>query len=489
MTKYRATMAHFLCECHQMIQAWLSKADFKTDFPHVFGHPDENNREIAVRNECALLLRKAQMHIAAILKAHENNNLHSMAVQMRVTLECAAQVHSMAWAAHQGTEKALRRTLNAREYDFQYVLRSLSRGDIDHDEIHEMILRARAETGEWNEKPPKTVRIADTVDVLPFGKQWYDHLSKFFCRGEAGSLGGCSYFGGVVSIRTEADKLTFGIFIGYLTAQVIRMLVGYGFLLIAVNGDRRPFEEALDLSRRQRIAAASVPYADRPADASEESIFNGESVPMEPDRIGSHTAADRWVSTACEKNITHLRELMALHLAIDGPLRVASRSESESILRLRKAHFHIRAITTWSVSHDVLHVMAPDLRAANEQLIPMVVKHLYENSEPDNLVQQRKVFDPAKADLDHFTHPTPFMLIRPQHIGGLGDGPAILSLARLHLLLASLVVDFAAGLSVVTDRLGRPKHAEILEVIDRSSEEFASVSHDFFLRAASPNRS
>ena len=41
---------------------------------------------------CALLLRKARLHAAAVIRANETNNVHSLAVQMRPVLECAGQV-------------------------------------------------------------------------------------------------------------------------------------------------------------------------------------------------------------------------------------------------------------------------------------------------------------------------------------------------------------------------------------------------------------
>ncbi len=46
------------------------------------------------------------MHTFAAMRANESNNVHSLAVQMRVVLECAAQVQSKAYAAHEGSEKA-----------------------------------------------------------------------------------------------------------------------------------------------------------------------------------------------------------------------------------------------------------------------------------------------------------------------------------------------------------------------------------------------
>ena len=46
----------------------------------------------AFRIMCALLLRKAKLHMTAIMRANETGNVHSLAVQMRPILECAGQV-------------------------------------------------------------------------------------------------------------------------------------------------------------------------------------------------------------------------------------------------------------------------------------------------------------------------------------------------------------------------------------------------------------
>ena len=258
MNVYRRVMVSYLVESYQMIQHLLSEADFEEAFPHVFGHPNEGNAKVAVRNECGILLRKVQARIIAVQEANKSNNLHSLAVHMRVILECAAQVLSTAHAANKGSPKELKRVFNISEFDFKYALTSMSRGRIDQNHIQEMIVSAREEIGPQGSKPPKTVRIADRINFLAGGKEWYDHLSKYFCRGEASALAGDSFFGGVTSINTEADELSFAIFLDYLAEQVISMLVGNGFLLIAVNDDSQPFDEAILFSRRKTSATKSI---------------------------------------------------------------------------------------------------------------------------------------------------------------------------------------------------------------------------------------
>ena len=240
-----------------MLRQFLSEADFEEAFPYIFGHPMDDKAEVAVRNECGLLLRKAQLHLEAVLRANESNNLHSLAVHIRVVLECAAQIVWTANSAGKGSGKELDQVLNVRESDLWYALASLSRGTVEQSEIQKTIASARSGIGQQGSKRPKRVSPTQKIDHLPGGRSWYSHISEYFCRGDSSALTGPSFFGGVTSIDKEADELAFAIFLDNLTGQVARMLVGYGFLLIAVNSDGDPFDDAIELSERRRSAAGS----------------------------------------------------------------------------------------------------------------------------------------------------------------------------------------------------------------------------------------
>ena len=251
-------MTDYLSESLRMIERLLSEADFGHSFPHVFGHPSDNNAKMSIRNECGLLLRKAQLHLIAVLQANSRNNLHSMAVHMRVVLECAMQVVGKANAAADGSPKAFAQVLNATEYDFTYAMARLSRGSITKKDTQETINDAREAIGERRKKTPKRLTLSDRAEALIHGSEWYEHLSKSFAHTEATALAGISYSGGVVSIDTELDELAFATLLDYLGEQVIRMLAGNGFLRIAVDGDTHPYEEAMHLLERKR--ESTKPY-------------------------------------------------------------------------------------------------------------------------------------------------------------------------------------------------------------------------------------
>lgn len=255
---YRNSMAGYLGESLRMIQRSLSAADFERGFPNIFGQPTEENPEVFVQNSCGLLLRKAQFHMMAALLANKSSNLHSLTVQMRVILECAAQIVATANSACEGSEKAVAQAVNRFEKDYQSDLARMSRGQLTPNEIQEEVIQARPESLKDAYKLPKKETLADKMAVLPYGESWYSYLSDSFCKSDPSNLEGPSFRGGVLSINSAADVLTFATLLDYLAAQVIRMLVGYGFILIAVTTEDQPFNNAIQLSERKKSASIKI---------------------------------------------------------------------------------------------------------------------------------------------------------------------------------------------------------------------------------------
>ncbi len=218
----------------------------------MFGHPDAENAELAVHASLALLLRKAQMHITAVIHANRNENLHSMAVHLRVIPECAAWIAMQAHVSHDGSQEALDRVLNADEYDFRDAMLRVLRGSISRDELHGSIINARTGIGDDSTAPASRVRIADRLRYLRGGNEWYDFLSVHFAGDKAGPLSGPSMLGGVLSHGTDADRLAIALLLDYLAEQCALMLISYGFVLISINGDDGPFEGASALAARLR---------------------------------------------------------------------------------------------------------------------------------------------------------------------------------------------------------------------------------------------
>ena len=89
--------------------------------------------------------------------------------------------------------------------------------------------------------------------------------------------------------------------------------------------------------------------------------------------IGSRQEAEEALTSVCAGLIDCLKELQALHQTMDHSEGTPVASISELTLRLRKVHLHAQSITSWEIGRHVLHVMAPDMRAAQEQLDPIAV--------------------------------------------------------------------------------------------------------------------
>lgn len=70
----------------------------------------------------------------------------------------------------------------------------------------------------------------------------------------------------------------------------------------------------------------------------------------------------------CERYRDALHDLAKIHVMIDAPRRSMQAGEPDWIGRLRKICHHAVAIAECEIGSDVEHVMAPDLRAAYEQM-------------------------------------------------------------------------------------------------------------------------
>lgn len=122
----------------------------------------------------------------------------------------------------------------------------------------------------------------------------------------------------------------------------------------------------------------------------------------------------------CERYRHALRELAKIHLEIDPPHRRMGVDEPDWIGRLRKICHHVVAITEWEIDADVEHVMAPELRAAYEQMASVW------QCLPDEL--RLAEFDgdwwtkEAKSGmLATYDHPTGMSLTHSAGWGGFGD--------------------------------------------------------------------
>lgn len=260
---YRAGVANLLTEsvattCE--LERWLN----------VTGGWDEATAQIdldadptaSVRIMCALLLRKARLHTAAVLRANETNNVHSLAVQMRPVLECAGQVvfmfHNLIIAPDLMIERE--RALNAvgdyMNADYYRQIIGMTRGGVDHKELLETTFAAEAAAAASLGMPKPKMRKgrsfkqADKVAALAGGNSWYDYLSEYFSHGRA-DWTGLSWRGGVMSIDTVQDELAFAALTDYLVEQVA-VMNAYAALCPVGNGAGRWIDPTLAQLRHGR---------------------------------------------------------------------------------------------------------------------------------------------------------------------------------------------------------------------------------------------
>ena len=156
------------------------------------------------------------------------------------------------------------------------------------------------------------------------------------------------------------------------------------------------------------------------------------------------------LAEACDRQLEALQETRKMHEDLFGPLDTEPGEESDSLLRLRKVYCHVIAITSWRLDRWVFHAMAPDIRAALEQLRPLV-RDVYGPGEEHKISRH---FDELDAQLAPLTHPTTLNLIHlPEANGALGGGGVML-VSSLCLSLHCLLIHYATSLNIEAVRLG-----------------------------------
>ena len=219
---YRTGMASLLAKLAEDVsetEQWLDvdvEADDTSARVVLEDHPTA-----VFRVMCALLLRKANLHMIAMLRANDDNNVHSLAVQMRPVLECAGQVvlvfHNLMVEPERGAS-IFRGYINS---DYYRTVSRLTRGDVSQEQLLTQISEASG-MSEGAIRKGRSLKQADKVALLEGGNDWYGYLSDRFCHGKA-DWRGYSWHGGVISIDTVQDHYTFAGLVDYLVNQAAVM--------------------------------------------------------------------------------------------------------------------------------------------------------------------------------------------------------------------------------------------------------------------------
>lgn len=269
LKEIRAALAVHLAEAQQLLQQNLNEIDL--DKP-LFDFPEEPSDEDILSDIFriySLVMRKEGFHVAAVLRANEQDNLHSLGVQTKVLIECAAEITSISRLAVEKTPEALEYLANSLEYDHNYWLLSLTGGAISKEELRASIMKARANVGVFDDKHPKKVTLSERVSILTQGRMYWDHLSDSFCHTTPDRLRGTPGLGGVMPAPELQFDLAFADIMNSAQHYACWSLVAYGALKIN-RGTSQLFDDALALSQRARETAA-------PFRALQKQIVEGEA--------------------------------------------------------------------------------------------------------------------------------------------------------------------------------------------------------------------
>ena len=258
MHKIRIALIDHFEEAQRLLQRTLAEVNYDEFWASDFEDAsDEAAARFALCLE-GLCLQKAGIHIAAVLRANEQNNVHAVGVHARVLIECAAEVALLAHAAVEGTPEMLNRVLNLQEFDAHQLLRRITRGQVSREELEASTTRARENIGMFDGKQPKGRTITDRVSILTQGKMWYDYLSRDFCDSTVDALRSPPGRGGVLPAPEWQFDLAFAVVLNCALTYVCQMLLAYGVIRINTRGGSQLFEDASTLFDRTRETAAPV---------------------------------------------------------------------------------------------------------------------------------------------------------------------------------------------------------------------------------------
>ena len=251
----RTALVKHLVEAQELLQQSLSDIDldgFLADFSESIKRNDAD-----ARYQYGLIMRKMGFHIAAMLLANQQNNVHSAGVHGRVIMECAADIVPIGNAAGQGISGEFKRILNVHEYDSNDFLLRVSRGRITKEELEANVARTREAIGLFDGKRPTKVSLTDRVAVLSEGKYWYAYLGDNFCHTDAVRLRDVPSSGGILPAPATQLHVALIIIMNCAITYIGQSLMAYGIISITEGYGSRYFDDALALLDRAKETTAA----------------------------------------------------------------------------------------------------------------------------------------------------------------------------------------------------------------------------------------
>ena len=164
--------------------------------------------------------------------------------------------------------------------------------------------------------------------------------------------------------------------------------------------------------------------------------------------------------TRCGLFRDSLAELVSIHLEVDLPTRIMEADEPDWIGRLRKIHLHIMAIHRWEIGVGVEHLLAPEIRAAFEQMSP-VWKCLPPSVRLEDVDGDWWAKEARSGLLATFTHPTPHVLLLPAEHGGFSNNESSVMYVQLALWLGHLLLGYGLALVHLSHVLGSERTSSL----------------------------
>lgn len=180
----------------------------------------------------------------------------------------------------------------------------------------------------------------------------------------------------------------------------------------------------------------------------------------------------------CEKCIACLHDIISIHLKIDPASRIIEAGEDECFFRLRKVRFHGQAITAWPIEPDSLHVIAPEIRCASDQLekifksMPESFRSKYFGEQGSVAGHFRQSGRKLREIVSGFVHPTRQRLLVPLERGGFYESNRFPSLMIQLWMLADLALNYEASVAY----LAGESIAEVAPELTLTFPRIASVA-------------
>ena len=188
------------------------------------------------------------------------------------------------------------------------------------------------------------------------------------------------------------------------------------------------------------------------------------------------------LNARCEGVLQVLRDLIKIQKGMDATFDWPDDIDPTYGPRLHKASLHIRALMSWQMNGDVLHVMAPEIRAAVLALDPLVQDSLSDSVTVG--ARKQHSTSPLERELASFAHPTVFSLSLSREQGGFGNTGYVRYLFHTYVALGRLMIAFALAIAILAEATDPLRVAAVNEAIKGEISEFQALDLDVILRWA-----